>query len=220
VANQVRGEDCCGPITSIGYNLDSDGTCDLTSGGDKSNNHDAKLGPLQDNGGPTLTHALLFGSPAIDAGDPNGCTDPSGNLLTTDQRGFPRPYNGQCDMGAYEYSSHYNFCGFFPPVDNPPAVNNGRHGKIYPLAWQVRDSAGALVGDPDAIQSITVKGTSCRGFTGDPTGAVDAVSPGGFELRYSGDRFLFNWETPAAGCYTLFLGLEDGEVFPAYFNLK
>ena len=41
------------------------------------------LGPLQDNGGPTFTHALLPGSPAIDAGRSVG--------LTTDQRGAPRP---------------------------------------------------------------------------------------------------------------------------------
>ena len=69
---------------------------------------DPKLGPLQNNGGPTQTHALLAGSPAIDAGNPNGCRDNLGALLTTDQRGFPRPVDGNndgvaaCDIGAYE----------------------------------------------------------------------------------------------------------------------
>jgi len=47
------------------------------------------------------------GSPAIDAGNPSGCTDGSGHLLKTDQRGMPRPdsddtTNPRCDMGAYE----------------------------------------------------------------------------------------------------------------------
>jgi hypothetical protein len=65
---------------------------------------DPLLGPLQNNGGPTLTHALLGGSPAIAAGNPGGCRDQNGNLLTTDQRGFARPAAGSpfCDIGAYE----------------------------------------------------------------------------------------------------------------------
>jgi uncharacterized repeat protein (TIGR01451 family) len=55
---------------------------------------------LHDNGGLTLTHGLLPGSPAINAGNPTGCTDQNGNLLAHDQRGKPR--FGRCDMGAYE----------------------------------------------------------------------------------------------------------------------
>jgi hypothetical protein len=64
---------------------------------------DPLLGPLADNGGFTQTHALGAGSPAIDAGDPLNCP-------ATDQRGFPRPIDGNmdgiatCDMGAYEYN--------------------------------------------------------------------------------------------------------------------
>jgi hypothetical protein len=53
------------------------------------------LGPLADNGGPTQTHALLPSSPAIDAGDNNGCPP-------TDQRGVARPSGLACDIGAYE----------------------------------------------------------------------------------------------------------------------
>ena len=63
---------------------------------------DPIIGNLQDNGGPTYTHALLAGSPAIDAGGPyNGEGDPS-----YDQRGegYPRLVNDTVDLGAYEYS--------------------------------------------------------------------------------------------------------------------
>src|SRR4029450_5388140 len=66
------------------------------------------LGPLQNNGGPTQTHALVAGSPAIDAGDPSGWRGNSGGLLQTDQRGFPRNVDGnsdgaaRCDIGAVE----------------------------------------------------------------------------------------------------------------------
>jgi hypothetical protein len=56
---------------------------------------DPLLGPLQNNGGPTRTHALLPGSPAINAG-----SNPLG--LATDQRGSPREAGGRADMGSYE----------------------------------------------------------------------------------------------------------------------
>jgi CSLREA domain-containing protein len=95
-----------GTVTSRGYNLSSDGA-DNGSGGTLLNgtgdqiNTDPLLGPLQDNGGPTFTHALLTGSPAIDAGDPafdpNAFTPP----LTYDQRGvgYARVVNNLVDIG-------------------------------------------------------------------------------------------------------------------------
>jgi hypothetical protein len=106
VANGVYrdGLNCNGVVNSKGYNLGSDSTCNFNKSGDR-NNIDPKLGPLQYNGGPTQTMALLSGSPAIDAGNPSGCADGQGQLLKTDQRGMPRPDkedSGGCDMGAYE----------------------------------------------------------------------------------------------------------------------
>jgi hypothetical protein len=71
------------------------------------------------NGGPTQTHALVPGSPAIDAGG-IACTDASGNPLLTDQRGRPRIIDGnsdgtaRCDIGAFE---------FFPVVNNLVALD-------------------------------------------------------------------------------------------------
>jgi uncharacterized repeat protein (TIGR01451 family)/CSLREA domain-containing protein len=90
------GADCGPPgaITSLGHNLDSDGTCGLSSPGDLSG-ADPLLGPLANNGGPTETHALENGSPAIDAGDNAGCP-------ATDQRGTARPQGAACDIGAFE----------------------------------------------------------------------------------------------------------------------
>ncbi len=100
VANPPHGADCSSNVVTRGYNIDTDGTCNLTYFGDLPST-DPKIGPLQDNGGPTLTHALLETSPAIDAGD-------NSVGLTTDQRGFPRPVAGgygclrTTDIGAYE----------------------------------------------------------------------------------------------------------------------
>jgi hypothetical protein len=103
VSNNIGGN-CRGVMTSNGYNLSSDRTCKLRGAGDL-NNIDPKLGPLQYNGGPTATMALLQGSPAIDAGNPHGCGDTAGRVLRIDQRGEPRPDkedSSGCDIGAYE----------------------------------------------------------------------------------------------------------------------
>jgi uncharacterized repeat protein (TIGR01451 family) len=63
---------------------------------------DPLIGELQDNGGPTFTHNLLAGSPALDA-VPNGdCVDESGADLLNDQRGFIRPSDTACDIGSVE----------------------------------------------------------------------------------------------------------------------
>jgi predicted outer membrane repeat protein len=104
IVSHNMGGDCRGPMTSNGYNLSSDDTCTFGSTGDM-NGTDPRLGSLHDNGGPTPTMALFPHSPAIDAGNPNGCTDGQGHLLKSDQRGKPRPDAedaGGCDIGAYE----------------------------------------------------------------------------------------------------------------------
>ena len=88
-----------GTVTSHGYNLSSDdGGGVLTGPGDQINTNPL-LGPLQDNGGPTFTHALLPGSPAINTGDPIFTPPPF-----FDQRGpgFNRVVNGRIDKGSFE----------------------------------------------------------------------------------------------------------------------
>ncbi|MBI3851466.1 MAG: CSLREA domain-containing protein [Verrucomicrobia bacterium] len=110
VANSIiagNGEptfDFRGPLVSHDFNLIGD-TNGVTITGVTTHNiygQDPLLGPLADNGGPTPTHALLPGSPAIDHGSSGG--------LATDQRGQPRPFNfpayfdadDASDIGAYE----------------------------------------------------------------------------------------------------------------------
>ena len=104
---------------SATYNLLRDGTntSGLTDGvngnrvGTTLAPLDPRLGPLGNNGGPTLTIALLPGSPAIDAGDPG--FDGTG---LTDQRGAPRVVYGRLDIGAVEAAAglhtYYSFDAF------------------------------------------------------------------------------------------------------------
>ena len=88
-----------GTVTSLGYNLSSDNGAGLLTGPGDQINTDPLLGPLQDNGGPTFTQALLPGSPAINAGDPTFTPPPF-----YDQRGpgFDRVVNGRIDIGSFE----------------------------------------------------------------------------------------------------------------------
>jgi len=98
-ANNPDNCDSAG-VVSEGYNLTDDDTCGLLEPSDLRVSY-ALLGLLADNGGPTHTHALLPGSPAIDAGDPTECPPP----IPTDQRGVPRPQGAGCDIGAFEFGA-------------------------------------------------------------------------------------------------------------------
>ncbi len=88
-------------VNSLGYNLDSDGSCGLSGTGDKSG-VSASLGALADNGGSTKTHALLAGSLAIDAGNPALPGSGGSACAATDQRSSSRPQGARCDIGAFE----------------------------------------------------------------------------------------------------------------------
>jgi hypothetical protein len=88
-----------GTVKSDGYNLASDNGGGLLRGPGDQINTNPMLGPLQHNGGPTFTLALLPGSPAIDAGDPNFTPPPS---FDQRGRGYPRVVNGRIDIGSFE----------------------------------------------------------------------------------------------------------------------
>jgi hypothetical protein len=86
-----------GTVISHGYNLSSDNGGGALNGSGDQINTNPMLGPLQDNGGPTFTHELLSGSPAIDAGDPSFTPPP-----LDDQRGYARVFGNRIDIGSLE----------------------------------------------------------------------------------------------------------------------
>jgi len=94
VANSASGGNCAnsGTLTDGGGNLDTDGTCGVTTVTPANLNLDSVL---RDNGGHTQTLALLPGSAAIGAAVEVNCP-------ISDQRGFPRPFTSACSSGAYE----------------------------------------------------------------------------------------------------------------------
>ena len=127
------GADCNGTLSSTaGYNLVQDtSSCTFTgvTTGDIKGKP-AVLGPLADNGGATLTHLPLSTSPAIDAGDPAGCTDGDDLALTVDQRSGLRALDGdadgaaRCDVGAVEAAT----CTGKP--DKPDLLAPAKNGKV------------------------------------------------------------------------------------------
>ena len=136
-----------GTVTSLGYNLSSDdGGGYLTNATDQINTG-PMLGPLQDNGGPTFTHALLRGSPAIDKG-----TNFTGAV--TDQRGQPRTYDNPglanaaggegTDIGAFE---------FIPPA----LAITPNYGNVI-LSWPAGESGYK-------VESTTLLGSSANWTT-------------------------------------------------------
>jgi hypothetical protein len=112
IANNVDGRNCAlgtNTVTYEGTNISNDDSC---GGPGITLIADPKLAPLADNGGPGMTHALLAGSPAIDAG--TDCT------LTVDQRYVAR--DAQCDLGAVEFTDRTSVT---LTVDASAAVDQG-----------------------------------------------------------------------------------------------
>jgi CSLREA domain-containing protein len=100
--NLLSFDDCSGTISSLTNNIMQNVNSSYCTVTGPVTIADPNLGPLQDNGGSTFTHAPQSGSPVIDSGNSSGCTDNLGALITTDQRGLHRPEGTRCDEGAFE----------------------------------------------------------------------------------------------------------------------
>ncbi len=135
-ANCAQNASRPGTVISDGYNLydDAADSCGLTGPGDL---HAAnpELGPLANNGGGLQSVALLATSPAVNAGNPQSCTDSFGRPLATDARSVlrPQPAGRTCDIGAYERA--------------PATASTGLAGAVGPGTATLQGTAA----NPDAL---------------------------------------------------------------------
>jgi hypothetical protein len=132
------GPDLDGSFTSLGHNLIGNSAGGTGFAASDLLDLDPQLGPLQDNGGPTQTVALLFGSPAVNAGD-------NTDAPAYDQRGpgFPRVFGGTIDIGAFEVQNltELSVSGF------PSVITAGNAGSF-------------------TVTAINFDGTTDTGYTG------------------------------------------------------
>lgn len=221
--------DCAGSIVSLDYNrLQTLANCTLT--GTTTHNilgGDPLLDSLRVNGGPTLTRALLAGSPALDAIPAGHCTDGFGAPLTADQRGAARPAGTPCDIGAFE--------GVLPArVLNVNLIGNG-DAEVSAAAqatavavavpnWTVTVGAvtivpyGAAGGYPSTVTNLVPAAHGSNFFAGGPSSpasqatqalnlaaAAAAIDSGGVRFYLSGDFGGFLAQNDAAKLSVTFL---------------
>jgi hypothetical protein len=153
----------------IGNNQDTTGITNGTNGnqvGTPASPIDPRLAPLANNGGATQTHALLFGSPALDKG--NSFT------LTTDQRGFARPFDNPsitnatggdgADIGAFEVRTDNLQPDLTVTKTHTGNFTQGDTGKTYSIT--VTNSGGAATNGTVGITDTLPGGLAATGING------------------------------------------------------
>lgn len=172
------------------------------------------LGPLAPNGGPTNTHALAAGSPALDL-------VPLSDCVATDQRGVSRPQGPACDIGAFEREPAqppFAFNGFFAPVSNN-ALNSVKAGQAIPVRFSLGGDKGLDIFDGGYPASQQV---ACDMSSG-TSPLSETVNAGNSRLTYdaASDTYTFVWKTEkgwSTSCRRLVLRFTDGTTADAEFR--
>ncbi len=188
-------------FTSGGYNLIRyTDECPFTPGAGDLLGIYPLLGPLTDAPG---YHPLRPGSPAIAAGNPSGCLDEHGDLLSTDQRGFQRV--GRCDIGAYEYGATASPIGLYR--DFLPSLLKNSNGQTCSagICGRVFEKGAAAPGIPLDLRFYngsawsTIATTSTNGNGDYAFMGVASLAPGQrYFVRFlnsSNEQRLSYWAT-------------------------
>jgi parallel beta-helix repeat protein len=215
--------DCTGPLTSLGHNLVGTGTgCPSDASGDlrvdPADVFVTILEALQPNGGLTPTHALLPGSLAIDGGAAV-CPAGDGTSLVTDQRGKPRPIDGNadgralCDIGAFEFFPIVNFALTLTPdlvTDfNPMSVPGGPAGTFTITATFTNTSAVSLHFPFFGVQTLSGENQLLNADAGAGGIGATLTPPVDGEVLAPGDSVSVDFV----------IGLQEQEQFTFFVNL-
>ena len=213
-------------VISLGYNLSSDNaSTDLNQSTDQ-NNTDPMLGPLQDNGGPTFTHALSVGSLAIDKGKnlSGSTTDQRGTAFArTVDLGFPKPTGGDgTDIGAFEVqpSAPAYAAQVQQPINaNGSSVFNVKRG-VVPVKFTLTLNGVATCNLPPA--TITVYRTGTGGNQQIDEGLYSGPADTGSNFRIDSCQYVYNLSASAlgVGIYRVDIKINDQVVGSGMFQLK
>jgi hypothetical protein len=181
-ANCAQDSSSPGTVISDGYNLydDAADSCGLTGLGDL---HAAtpELGPLASNGGGLQTEALLATSPAVNAGNPQSCTDSFGRPLATDARSVlrPQPAGGRCDIGAYERAPAIASTGLAGAVGRGTATLQGTAADPDAVAgtWFFQYGRTAAYGATTPVKPLAARTTAPESTV------LSGLAPGTYHCR-------------------------------------
>jgi hypothetical protein len=150
-------------ICTTGFGYD---TVACVTTGNQITLNDAKLGALGANGGPTPTHALLAGSPAIGAG---ACTKIDGSALTVDQRAFARQAT-TCSIGAYEAAPYGT--ALVTSTPEPAGPNCAQGGVMVQTGFDYNGTGAFEPGEDPTVTYV------CNGADGAPGPTGSDGAPG------------------------------------------
>jgi hypothetical protein len=220
----VHGANICnyyssGTVTSLGYNLsDDDGGGLLIATGDQINT-DPTLGPLQDNGGPTFTHALLPGSPAIDAGDPSFTSPPDYDQRGTD---FLRVFNGRLDIGAFEVQpvTPAYAAQVLPPINTDGTSVFSASRGVVPVKFNLTQDGVATCDLPAATIAVTRISNGVTGAVNESVYSNNADT--GSNFRIDSCQYIYNLNSRALGLgiYRVDILISDQVAGSATFELR
>ena len=190
--------------------------------GSVASNINPRLGALRDNGGPTLTHAPLGGSPALDAGNPL-----LGGLGLTDQRGYPRISNSRVDIGAVE-----NGLILFYPVVSSTLVDvsgtstaqlQGAGVPLFGVSRNAGSGSSLALNDPSntasnyyRLRTATTNNSAGDLLTNDFTVSVWAWNRGG--ANTNGWKVILGLTGGASGADNPVFGLLNGRPYLSYWG--
>lgn len=204
VGAQASGADCAitgtAAVTTGGGNLESGTTCGFTDPSDRQSVADPGLAPLGGYGGRTLTHDLLPGSPAIDAGRRGTCNREANGK---DERGLARFYDGNgdrdfaCDSGAVEFQGLLHNPGFEDPLNQATdwilVASGGSDGRVRTAAPSGRF---ALTLTANAAAESLTQTVPLAGGAGERYALTFLAQGAGLP---TGDAFTVTLRTAAAG---------------------
>jgi CSLREA domain-containing protein len=238
IANSIGGDDCINELPIYTINARHSLIMDELSciNGTNTNNlmGDPLLGALANNGGITQTHALMAGSPALNAGnntflieatfgiDYNGDGDTS-DTLTTDQRGtgFPRIEDGIVDLGAFE-EAIISYTATYTHTPTATRTNTATPTRTYTAtatpthtATRTHTVTATNTATPTRTNTVTATNTATPTHTATRTATFDPCETTAPELIANGDF------SAGIGCWGLFGDItwrvENG-VFEGYRN--